>query len=114
MVLSMQAFFMDIITQLPRSSNSEANRALFNELRYGVKLKEAWENERESICAKHAEKVKKAQEEGQGFNSLRCVAVTPAWEWFNLRNKYGAEAMRDRGFIKDFQKRFPHLSPNKI
>ena len=87
MVLSMQAFFMDIITQLPRSSNSEANRALFNELRYGVKLKEAWENERESICAKHAEKVKNAKAEGQGFKSLRCVAVTPAWEWFNMRNK---------------------------
>lgn len=103
---------MEIITKLPRTSNGDADRALINELRYGIKLKEAWENEREKICAQHAEKVKKAQKDG--FKSLRCVAVTPAWEWFNMRNKYGAEAMRDRGFMKDFQKRFPHLSPNKL
>lgn len=103
---------MEIITSLPKSSNSELNQALINELRYGVKLKETWEKERETICAKHAEKLKNAQKDG--FKNLRCVAVTPAWEWFNLRNKYGAEAMHNRGFIKDFQKRFPHLSPNKI
>jgi hypothetical protein len=103
---------MEIITKLPRSSNGDADRALLNELRYGVKLKEAWENEREKICAQHADKIKTAQKDA--FKSLRCVAVTPAWEWFNMRNKYGAEAMRDRGFMKDFQKRFPHLSPNKI
>ena len=102
---------MEIITRLPQTSNSDANRALISEIRSGVKLKEAWENEREQICAKHAEKIKQST---GGFKSLRCLAVTPAWEWFNMRNKYGAEAMTNRGFVKDFQKRFPHLSPNKI
>lgn len=103
---------MEIITKLPRTPNGEIDRALISEIRSGIKLKEAWEKERETICAQHAEKVKDNQK--HGFKSMRCVSVMPAWEWFNMRNKYGAEAMRDRGFIKDFQKRFPHLSPNKI
>lgn len=103
---------MHIITSLPKYSDGEINRALMREITTGIALKQAWEGEREKICAKEAEKIKDHQK--FGFKNMRCVAVTPAWEWFNLRKKYGNQAMHDRGFIKDYQKRFPHLAPNKI
>ena len=103
---------MQIITSLPRYSDGEIDRALIREITTGIKLKQAWEGEREKICAQHAEKIKDSQK--FGFKNLRCIAVTPGFEWFNMRRKYGAEAMHDRGFIKDYQKRFPHLAPNKI
>lgn len=103
---------MHIITSVPKYSDGEVDRALMREIRTGIALKQAWEGEREKICAKHAQDVKK--NEKFGFKNLRCLSVTPAWEWFNLRRKYGAEAMHDRGFIKDYQKRFPHLAPNKL
>ena len=103
---------MHIITSLPKYSDGEIDRALMREITTGIALKQAWENEREKICAKEAEKIKDHQK--LGFKNMRCVAVTPAWEWFNLRKKYGNQAMHDRGFIKDYQKRFPHLAPNKI
>jgi hypothetical protein len=103
---------MEIITSLPRYSDGEVNRALIREITTGIQLKYNLENEREKICAKHAQEVKKNQE--FGFKSLRCVSVTPAWEWFNMRKKYGHDEIHSRGFIKNYQKRFPHLSPNKL
>jgi len=103
---------MNIITSLPRYSDGEVNRALMREIQTGISLKQAWEGEREKICAQHAKNVKAS--EPLSFKGLRCLAVTPSWEWFNLRRKYGAQAMHDRGFIRDYQKRFPHLAPNKI
>jgi hypothetical protein len=103
---------MQIITALPRYSDGEIDRALIREITTGIKLKQAWEGEREKICAQHAEKIKDNQK--FGFKNLRCLAVTPGFEWFNMRRKYGHEAMHDKGFIKDYQKRFPHLAPNKI
>ena len=44
----------------------------------------------------------------------KCVAATPMMEWFAMCQKYGQEAFSDREFLKDFQKRFPHLSPNRV
>lgn len=103
---------MHIITSLPKYSDGEINRALMREITTGIALKQAMENEREKICAQEVERIKNSQK--FGFKNLRCVAVTPGWEWFNLRKKYGNEAMHDKGFIKDYQKRFPHLAPNKL
>ena len=103
---------MEIITSLPKYSDGEVHRALIREITTGIQLKQNLENEREKICAQHAEDVKKHQQ--FGFKNMRCISVMPGWEWFNLRKKYGAEAMNDRGFLKDFQKKFPHLSPNKM
>ena len=103
---------MHIITSFPKYSDGEVHRALMREITTGIALKQAWEGEREKICAQEAEKIKNSQK--FGFKNLRCVAVTPGWEWFNIRKKYGHEAMHDRGFIKDYQKRFPHLAPNKL
>ena len=112
MVQYRTGFFMQLITNFPKYSDGEIDRALMRELKTGIMLKQSWENEREKLCAEHAQKVKEAQP--FGFKNLRCVAVTPAWEWFNMRRKYGNQAMHDKGFIKDYQKRFPHLAPNKL
>lgn len=103
---------MQIITSLPKYSDGEINRALMREITTGIALKQAWEGEREKICAQEAEKIKDYQK--FGFKNLRCLSVTPGFEWFNMRRKYGHQAMHDKGFIKDYQKRFPHLAPNKL
>lgn len=103
---------MHISMAKPRFSNDEYTQALYTELRNGVMAKAAIEKVREVNAAKEAEEIKKHQH--LGFKSLKCVSVMPGWEWFNLRKKYGAEAMTDREFLRYFQKKFPHLSPNKI
>lgn len=103
---------MEIITQLPRYTDGEINRALIREISTGIQLKQNMEKEREKICAQHAERVKKHSM--TGFKNLRHLTVTPAWEWFNMRNKYGHQEVSSKEFIKDYQKRFPHLCPNKL
>ena len=103
---------MHIKIAQPSYSKEEYDQALYSELRSGVMAKEALEKMRELKAAKEAQEIKKFQH--LGFKNMRCIAVTPAWEWFNTRRKYGNEAMHDRGFIKDYQKHFPHLAPNKI
>jgi len=103
---------MEIITSIPRFGSDQQRNALLSEIRSGIMLKEGMEKDRERICAKHASDVKKNEQ--NGFKGLRCLTVTPAWEWFNMRKKYGAEAMHDKGFIKDYQKRFSHLTVNKL
>ena len=103
---------MDIITALPRYSDGEINRALIREITTGIQLKQNLEKNREKICADHAKKCEEAAK--FGFKNLRHLSVTPAWEWFNMRRKYGHEEITSREFIKDYQKRFPHLAVNKI
>lgn len=103
---------MHINIASPKYSKEELDQALYSELRSGVMAKAALEKIREVKAAKESDEIKKHQQ--FGFKNMRCVAVMPGWEWFNLRKKYGAEAMNDRGFLKDFQKKFPHLAPNKM
>ena len=103
---------MHINIAKPQYSKEELDQALYSELRNGVMAKAAMEKVREVKAAKEADDIKKFQH--LGFKNLRCVAVTPGWEWFNIRRKYGHEAMHDKGFVKDYQKYFPHLAPNKL
>lgn len=104
--------FMEIITSIPRFGSDEQRNALLSEIRSGIILKQSMEKDREEICAKHAKDVRNNAK--NGFKGLRHLTVTPAWEWYNMRKKYGAEAMHDRGFIKDYQKKFSHLTVNKL
>ena len=112
MVQCRTGFFMEIITSLPKYSDGEVHRALIREITTGIQLKQNLENEREKICAQHAQDIKKHQQ--FGFKNLRCVAVTPGWEWFNIRKKYGHQEVHSKEFLKYYQKKFPHLSPNKL
>jgi hypothetical protein len=44
----------------------------------------------------------------------RCIGVIPEWEFFRMQQKYGHKEVHSKEFMKYYQKKFPHLSPNKI
>ncbi len=102
---------MNIITQLPRYSDGEVNRALIREITTGMELKKQMENKKEIEAAEQA-KAHVAAREVQGLG--RCVGVIPEWEFFRMQQKYGHAEIHSKGFMKYFQKAFPHLSPNKL
>ncbi len=101
---------VQIITQLPRYGDGEVNRALIREITTGFQLIK--ENERrEELQAAAEAKALKAHKTVKGLG--KCVAVIPQDEWFRLNKKYGHEEVHSKEFIRYFNKRFPHLSPNK-
>jgi hypothetical protein len=85
-------------------------RAVERELRSGLELKRQMEREREIVAAKEAEELRN-QRTIKGLG--KCVATIPHWEYYRMVQKYGHAEVHSRGFIRDFQKRFPHLSPAK-
>lgn len=95
----------------PKWSEDQIHRALERELRSGIKLKEAVEQRREIEAAHEAATYKQAKT----LKSLgKHVAEIPQWEFHNLVKKYGYEEVHSRGFMRDFQKRFPHLSTARV
>ena len=44
----------------------------------------------------------------------KCVLSIPDHEYFLIREKYGADAFHDRGFIRDFQRLEPGMAVNKV
>jgi hypothetical protein len=102
---------MNIITQLPRYSDGEVNRALIREITTGMELKKQVERKKEIEAAEQA-KAHIAAKEIKGLG--RCVGVIPEWEFFRMQQKYGHAEIHSKGFMKYFQKKFPHLSPNKL
>jgi len=102
---------MNFITSFPKYSDGEVNKALMRELTQGLELKKQWENRRELQAAEEA-KQSRGMKEIAGLG--RHVASIPSWEFYRLKDKYGHAEIHSKEFLKDFQKRFPHLSPNKI
>jgi hypothetical protein len=43
----------------------------------------------------------------------KCIACIPQMEFIAISAKYGNDCWDDKSFIKDFQRRFPHLAPNR-
>jgi hypothetical protein len=111
-------FFMpEIVVKLPTFCNGEINKALEREIRLGLELKKATEQRREIEAAAQAQELKRiAQESGKkDVKGLgRCVAVIPSWDWFRMKQKYGHAETHSREFLSYYQKKFPHLAPNKI
>lgn len=101
---------VQIITQLPRYGDGEINRALIREITTGFQLIKANEK-REEIHAAAEAKALKGHRTVKGLG--KCVAVIPQDEWFRLNKKYGHEEVHSTEFLRYFNKRFPHLSPNK-
>lgn len=92
-------------------SDEERAAALERELRTGIRLKEAMEREREIVAAEEA----KMARQMKNMKSLgRHLTNMPAWEYFNLVNKYGHEEVHSKEFIRYNQKVFPHLAVNKV
>lgn len=100
---------MDIIIKdIPRYHDGEVNRAFMRELLHGQRLRQAYAEKRDRRAARHAKTHKNKTNPILG----KCVMSVDIADWFDLRKKYGQEAMSDKGFIQDFNKRHPELSPN--
>jgi hypothetical protein len=101
---------MQIITALPRFSDGEINRALIKEIKTGFQLAKANEKREELIAAHQAQEIK-------GHKTIpglgKCVAMFPPDEYFRLIKKYGRKELLSKEFLRYFNKKFPHLSPNK-
>ena len=99
-----------IIPNIKRYSDGEIDRAFMREIKNGFKLEKATEQKRYNQAVKEA-----AQLKGTVHPTLgRPIATMPARELFRLTSKYGHEEVHSKEFLKDYNKRFPELSPNEI
>jgi len=102
---------MDIITpEFKRYSDGEIDRALMQEIKSGLKLEAATEKSRYEQAKKEAHALRGREHPTLG----RPIATMPAREFFRLTSKYGHDEVHSEEFLKDYNKRFPELSPNKI
>lgn len=89
----------------------ELDAALIRELCSGRQLMETRQQLREKAAAWEAKAMR-------GHKSLpglgKAVAVIPQHEWFLMREKYGHDALHDRGFMRDFQRFEPQMAVNKL
>ncbi len=92
-------------------SGDALDAALVRELCSGRMLMETRQHLREHVAAFEAQAIR-------GHKSLpglgKVAAVIPQHEWFLLREKYGHDAMHDRGFIRDFQRHEPAMAVHKV
>lgn len=102
---------MHIITTLPRYSDGEINRALVKEIQTGFQLERETERARVQQAAAESEAYR-GHKTVQGLG--KCVGVIPSREFFRLTTKYGRDEVHSKDFMRYFQKKFPHLSPNRI
>mgnify|MGYP005624514389 FL=1 len=102
---------MHLITSFPKYHDGEINRALMRELTTGLEFKKEIERSKEAQAAEQAKELVN-QREVPGLG--RCIGVIPEWEFFRMQQKYGAKEVHSKEFMKYYQKKFPHLSPNKI
>ena len=101
---------MEIITALPRYSDGEINRALIKEIQTGFQLERTNEEFRVKAAQQEAEELR-----GEKTNPVlgKCVGVMPERDFFRLVQKYGHAEVHSKGFMQYFNKKFPHLSPNR-
>ena len=102
---------MQLITNFPKYHDGEIHAALMRELKTGLQLKKEMERAKEIEAAQQAKELVN-QREVPGLG--RCVGVIPEWEFFRMQQKYGPKEVHSKEFMKYFQKKFPHLSPNKL
>ncbi len=110
--MAVPLFFMaNIITNFPRYSDGEIDRALIREIQTGFQLEKEVE----------AARVTEAESDAMAFKNMRSigslgkmVAAIPSRDYFRLKDKYGEEEVKSKEFLRYFQKKFPNLSPNKV
>ena len=104
-------FFMALITSFPKYHDGQIYDALIREIKTGMQLKKEMEKAKEMQAAEQArERVQKKDLPGLG----RCIGVIPAWVFFRMQQKYGHKELHSRELMNYFQKKFAHLSPNKL
>lgn len=101
---------MQVITKLPDLSGAVKD-ALIREIKTGFQLIKANEKKEEIIAARQAEQMK-------GHRTIpglgKCVAMMPPDEYYRLLRKFGHAEVKSKEFLRYYQKKFPHLSPNRI
>jgi len=100
---------MQIITELPRYSDGEIDRAFMQEIQTGFKR----ERETEKARVNQAKKEAKTQKGTTHPALKKPVATIPAPELKKKKKKYGHETVHSKEFLKYYNKKFPELSPNK-
>jgi hypothetical protein len=100
---------MDIITNLPRYSDGEIDRAFMREIQTGFKLERETEKSRVQQVAKESQQLRGKTHPVLG----KPVASMPAREFFRLTSKYGHDEVHSKEFLQYYNKKFPELSPNK-
>ena len=100
---------MQLIQALP--SDQAVRDALIAEIKTGWQFMK----ERERLEELKAEKQAAEMRSHKSVNGLgKCVAVIPADEWHLLNKRYGHAEVHSKEFLRYFNKKFPHLSPNRI
>jgi hypothetical protein len=100
---------INFIPTAPKYSDAELDDALITEVFNQHEKKFQKEKIREEQTAKEAK-----TNVGKTHPALgKCVANFPYPEYMFLLKKYGRETVHSPEFLKDYNKRFPHLSPNK-
>lgn len=103
---------MNLVTSFPKYSDGELNRAFMQEIKSGFQLERALEQKRE-IQAAHEAKI--ARDLGNKNRAIGNLAATiPERDFFRLVQKYGHAEVHSKGFMKYFQKKFPHLAGSKL
>ena len=104
---------MSLGTPLGKGRESEGSKeaAVIREIMTGEALKrQITEKQKEQDAAKEACQMRGHKSVG----SLgKCVAAIPQMEYIHLCQKYGRDEVHSKGFMQYFNRKFPHLSPNK-
>jgi len=91
-------------------SEAEMTRAALREIVTGEKLLNEMQHLREYEAAKQAAALRDSKTVGALGKQVLSI---PQREWFQMREKYGAEAWSDRGFIRDVQRLEPQFAVHK-
>jgi hypothetical protein len=107
----MDAPNINFIPTAPKYSDAELDDALITEVfnQHELKFHPKKEKAREEQAAKESREGTNKTIKGLG----KLVVTMPIEEWYFLKKKLGSETVLSTDFLKDLQKRFPHLSRNK-
>lgn len=102
---------MQIIQSSPKFTDEQIDAELRKVVMDSLQTELNTQQERE-VIARSMAKAMKGHKTIPGLG--KCVAVMPAREFFRLQAKYGTHEVHSKEFLRDFNKRFPELSPNRV
>lgn len=102
---------MHIIAKSEQFTDEEIDRELTKQIQ--ASLKEEISTEESRVVMARAQAA--AMKNHKTIPHLgKCVAVIPPREYYRLVAKYGHAEVHSKEFLRDFNKRFSELSPNKV
>lgn len=89
------------------------NAAVIREMITGEKLRRTIDEEKREQAAARDAAARRGHKTVKGLG--RCVLSIPQQEFFTVAEKMGTfDCWSDKGFIRDMQKRYPHLKVSSI